>query len=255
MQNVHTRSFIHRDIKPSNVLIGTGQQASIIYLIDFSIVKLYRDPSTHRHNAFKECCGSLGSPAFSAVNSHLGYELGRQDDIESLAYVLLYFTCGSLPWLGHTPCLEHIEIANMKQEIFERDDIPEALLTMLSYSQSLSFTQRPDYDYLRTLVKGLCTNPLDLTKQPEWLVGEADNIPSVYEPRPLIGETNKLVGRSAADEQQRYLHIWCPVFKTRLEYLIISVAHCIKSAVKPVRPHTPLRRSSRIAHHRLSTAP
>ena len=202
MQNIHTRSFIHHDIKPSNILIGTSQQASIIYLIDFSIAKLYRDPSTHHHNTFKECCGSFGSPAFSAVNSHLGCELGRQDDIESLVYVLLYFACGSLLWLGHTPSLEHVEIANMKQEILQRDNIPEALLTMLSYSRSLPFMQRPDYEYLRTLVKGLCTNPLDLTVQLEWLFGEATNTPSMYEPRPLVGETNKFIGRSAVGERQ-----------------------------------------------------
>ena len=253
MQNIHTHSFIHCDIKPSNILIGTGQQASIIYLIDFSIAKLYRDPSTHRHNAFKECCGSLGSPAFSAVNSHLGCELGRWDDIESLAYVLLYFACGTLLWLGHTPSLEHVEIANMKQEILQRDDIPKALLSMLSYSRSLPFMQRPDYDYLRMLLKGLCTNPLDLTTQPEWLFGEAANTPSVYESCPLVGETSKLVGRSAVGERQRY--VYYSVFKTRLECVIISVAHCVKSTVKPVHQCTPVRRSSRIACRRLSAAP
>ena len=94
----------------------------------------------------------------------------------------------------------------MKQEILQRDNIPEALHTMLSYSH-LSFMQRPDYDYLRTLVKSLCTNPLDITMQLEWLCGEAANTPSVYKSRPLVGETNKLVERSAVDERQRYLHI------------------------------------------------
>ncbi|KIM55661.1 hypothetical protein SCLCIDRAFT_30208 [Scleroderma citrinum Foug A] len=145
-ENIHSRSFIHRDIKPSNILIGTSQQASTIYLIDFSIATLYRDPSTHRHNTFKEYCGSLGSPAFSSINSNLGFELGRRDDIEALVYVLLYFTCGSLPWLGHTPCLEHDAIASMKQDILQHDDIPKALVTMLSYTRSLSFTQKPDYN-------------------------------------------------------------------------------------------------------------
>ena len=144
LQNIHSHSFIHRDIKPSNILIGTSQQASTIYLIDFSIATLYRDPSMHRHNTFKECCGSLGSPAFSSINSDLGFELGRQDDIEALVYVLLYFTCGSLPLLGHTPCLEHDTIASMKQDILQHDDIPKALVTMLSYTQSLSFTQKSD---------------------------------------------------------------------------------------------------------------
>ena len=177
-------------------------------------MKLYRDPSTHRHNTFKEYCGSLGSPMFSSINSHLGFELGRRDDIEALVYFLWYFACGSLPWLGHTPCLEHDAIASMKQDILQRDDIPKALLTMLSYTWSLSFTQKPDYDYLQTLVKGLCTNPLDLTTQLEWLC--SDNIPSVYKLHPLVGETNTLVGRSVIGEHWRYLYIWHLVFATKL---------------------------------------
>ena len=81
----------------------------------------------------------------------------------------------------------------MKQDILQRDDIPEALLTILSYPQSLSFMERPDYDHLQTLVKGLCTNPLDPTLKPEWLC--SDNTLSMYKSHPFVCETNKLVAR------------------------------------------------------------
>ncbi|KIK14507.1 hypothetical protein PISMIDRAFT_116955, partial [Pisolithus microcarpus 441] len=134
LQNIHLHSYIHRDVKPSNVLIGTGQDAPAIYLVDFSIAKPYRDPHTHLHNTFSKCGGFLGSPAFASVNSHLGLEAGRRDDLESLSYLLIYLACGSLPWLGHTPCLENDAIVNMKRDIFQLDDIPKVLLTLLSYS-------------------------------------------------------------------------------------------------------------------------
>ena len=91
----------------------------------------------------------------------------------------------------------------MKQDILQRDDIPKALHTMLFYIRSLSFMQWPDYDYLQTLVKDLCNNPLDLTTWPEWLCG--DSIPSMYESRPLVSETKKLVERPVIDEHGRYL--------------------------------------------------
>ena len=181
----------------------------------------------HHHNTFKEYCGSLGSPMFSSINSHLGFEPGRQDDIEALIYVLLYFTCRSLPWLGHTPCLKHNAIASMKQDILQHNDIPKALFTMLSYTQSLSFTQKPDYDYLRTLVKGLCINLLNLATRLKWLC--SDNITFMYESCSLVGETNKLVGKSVTGKQQRYLHIWHLVFNIfyHIFYLFILSYQCV----------------------------
>ncbi|KAI5982200.1 kinase-like domain-containing protein [Pisolithus albus] len=165
--NVHLHNFVHRDIKPSNVLIGTGQNTSVVYLIDFSIAKQYRDPYTHLHNAFGKCGGFLGSYAFASINSQLGFEPGRRDDIESLAYLLTYFSCGSLPWLGH-PSFDSEALVNMKKDISQRDDILQALKTMLSYSRSLPFTQKPDYAYLQTLVVSICTNPPLLDLQLEW---------------------------------------------------------------------------------------
>ncbi|KIK24144.1 hypothetical protein PISMIDRAFT_99165, partial [Pisolithus microcarpus 441] len=171
LQNIHLHSYIHWDVKPSNILIGTGQDAPTVYLVDFGIAKPYRDPHMHLHNTFGKCGSFLGSPAFASINSHLGLEAGRRDDLESLSYLLIYLACGSLPWLGHTPCLENDTIISMKRDIFQLDDIPKVLLTLLSYSRSLPFPQKPDYVYLQALMKSLCTDPL-CNSWPEWLCSD-----------------------------------------------------------------------------------
>jgi serine/threonine protein kinase len=71
--------------------MGIGNQTNLVYLIDFGLSKEFRDPNTRAHIPYNEGLGFTGTTTFASINSHMGLELRRQDDLESLAYVLFYF--------------------------------------------------------------------------------------------------------------------------------------------------------------------
>ncbi|KDD77114.1 protein kinase, partial [Helicosporidium sp. ATCC 50920] len=158
---LHSKSFIHRDIKPDNFLMGLGRRANQVYMIDFGLAKKYRDTKSHIHIPYRENKNLTGTARYASINTHLGIEQSRRDDLESLGYVLLYFLRGCLPWQG-------LKAATKKQKyerISERKmatpteilckGFPTEFPVYFQYVRSLRFDDKPDYCYLRKLFRDL----------------------------------------------------------------------------------------------------
>jgi casein kinase 1 len=88
------------------------------------------------------------------MNALLGIRLTRRDDLESLAYVLIYLMHGSLPWQSRKPT----ELLDMRMKITPStlcEGLPAEFEVFLNYARSLEFKQKPDYQYLRGLFSSL----------------------------------------------------------------------------------------------------
>ncbi|KAI5081384.1 hypothetical protein GOP47_0004567 [Adiantum capillus-veneris] len=53
IEYVHSKSLLHRDIKPENFLMVTDNRANQVYLIDYGLVKKFRDPLSHSHISYR----------------------------------------------------------------------------------------------------------------------------------------------------------------------------------------------------------
>lgn len=159
LEYIHAKNLIHRDVKPENFLMGLGRKNVILYIIDFGLSKKYKDPKSNIHIPYTEGKSLTGTARYASINTHMGIEQSRRDDLEGIAYVLLYFLRGNLPWQG-------INVQNKREKYDMIKDIkastepdkiaegfPEEFALYLSYVRALKFDERPDYGYLKKLFK------------------------------------------------------------------------------------------------------
>ncbi|CAF0743206.1 unnamed protein product [Adineta ricciae] len=157
LQHIHSRTFLHRDLKPDNFLMGVFSWSHRLYLIDFGLSKRYIDAKTRRHITYREGKGLTGTPRYASINSHLGKEQSRRDDLEAIGYVLVYLYEGRLPWQG----LKAAAKSAKYEKICERKlhtsleslclNMPKEFAIYLQYCRQLEFTDEPNYLYLLKL--------------------------------------------------------------------------------------------------------
>ena len=166
IEYLHKNNYVHKDIKPENFLIGTNEKSNVLYLVDFGLSKRYRNPRTHSHIPYHEGRRLTGTARYVSINTHLGIEQSRRDDLESIGYLIIFFLKGKLPWMGLKDSKNRGK--NKYERIKEKKlqipteilchSLPEEVTVYLNYCKSLKFEDRPNYDYIRGLFIRLLGN-------------------------------------------------------------------------------------------------
>lgn len=159
---MHSHYYLHRDIKPENFFIGIGKKANIIHLVEFGLSKKFVE-KYNRHIPLKEGKKLVGTVRYVSINTHVGLEQSRRDDLESLGYVFVYLLKGKLPWQslpGSTKEEKYRNILKKKATTALEElclGLPSEFIIYLNYCRTLRFEEKPDYSYLRRLFKELST--------------------------------------------------------------------------------------------------
>ncbi|KAM3137827.1 hypothetical protein pb186bvf_010070 [Paramecium bursaria] len=213
---LHQKQFLHRDIKPDNFLMGK-EHKNKVYMVDFGLAKRYIAKDVHI--PYKENKALTGTVRYSSINTHLGIEQSRRDDLEALGYVLMYFLRGQLPWQNLR--------ANNQKEKYERilekklatssqslcKGYPQQFVDYLEYVKNLKFDDKPDYFYLKNLFLSIMKeNELrieyfydwddEATQREKIQIAAEDRLPTlpknvkvIHQKTSSMGSINKIVQR------------------------------------------------------------
>ncbi|MED6198897.1 Casein kinase 1-like protein hd16 [Stylosanthes scabra] len=161
LEKIHSRGYVHGDVKPENFLLGppgTSNEKKL-FLVDLGLATRWRDTSTGLHVDYDQRPDVFrGTVRYASVHAHLGRTGSRRDDLESLAYTLVFLLRGRLPWQGFQGENKGFLVCKKKMATSPETlccFCPQPFRQFAEYVVNLKFDEEPNYAKYISLFDGI----------------------------------------------------------------------------------------------------
>ncbi|KAK7270061.1 hypothetical protein RIF29_22945 [Crotalaria pallida] len=165
LEKMHSRGYVHGDVKPENFLLGqpaTAQEKKL-FLVDLGLATKWRDTSSGQHVEYDQRPDMFrGTVRYASVHAHLGRTASRRDDLESLAYTLIFLHKGRLPWQGYQGDTKSFLVCKKKMGTSPEMlccFCPAPFRQFLETVVNMKFDEEPNYAKLISLFDGIIGPP------------------------------------------------------------------------------------------------
>ncbi|XP_020087890.1 casein kinase 1-like protein HD16 [Ananas comosus] len=161
LEKMHSKGYVHGDVKPENFLLGppgTPEEKNL-FLVDLGLATKWKDSTTGQHVEYDQRPDVFrGTVRYASAHAHLGRTGSRRDDLESLAYTLIFLLRGRLPWQGYQGENKGFLVCKKKMATSPESlcsFCPQPFRQFVEYVVNLKFDEEPNYAKCISLFDGI----------------------------------------------------------------------------------------------------
>ncbi|XP_039122172.1 casein kinase 1-like protein HD16 isoform X2 [Dioscorea cayenensis subsp. rotundata] len=161
LEKMHSKGYVHGDVKPENFLLGPSgtPEEKKLFLVDLGLATRWKDTSSGQHVDYDQRPDVFrGTVRYASVHAHLGRTGSRRDDLESLAYTLIFLLRGRLPWQGYQGENKGFLVCKKKMATSPESlccFCPHPFRQFVEYVVNLKFDEEPNYAKCISLFDGI----------------------------------------------------------------------------------------------------